>query len=94
MSTGVINASRLLEHDPQAVAIARAQGDEDDHALTLEPLHCRTREETDHVLALARTWRRPSAVMRALDVSARDLLHRHGAFHDALETLERATGGE
>ena len=25
--------------------------------------------------------------MRALDVAARDLLHRHGAVHDAVETL-------
>ena len=87
VSTGAINASRLLEHDPQAVAVARAQGDEDDHALTLEPLHCRTREETERVLALARTWRRPSAVMRALDISGRDLLHRHGDVSHALETL-------
>jgi DNA-binding CsgD family transcriptional regulator len=53
----------------------------------LEPLRCRTREETAHVLALARTWRRPTAVMRALDVAGRDLLHRHGAFHDAVDTL-------
>ena len=87
VSTGVVNASRLLEHDPQAVALIRAGGDEDDYALTFEPLQCRTREETEHVLALARTWRRPAAVMRALDVAARDLLHRHGAVHDALETL-------
>jgi DNA-binding CsgD family transcriptional regulator len=87
VSTGAVNASVLLEHDPQAVAIARAQGDENDHALTLEPLRCRTREETDEVLALARTWRRPEAVMRALDVAGRDLLHRHGAFDEALETL-------
>lgn len=87
VATGVVNASRLLEHDPRAVALVRAEGDEDDHALTFEPLQCRTRAETDDVLALARTWRRPAAVMRALDVAARDLLHRHGAFHDALETL-------
>jgi DNA-binding CsgD family transcriptional regulator len=87
VSTGVVNASRLLDDEPQAVALVRAEGDEDDHALTFEPLRCRTREETDHVLALARRWRRPTAVMRALDVAARDLLHRHGAFDDALETL-------
>ncbi len=87
VSTGLVNASRLLEHDPEAVALVTAQGDEEDHALTIEPLHCRTREETDHVLALARTWRRPAAVMRALDVAGRDLLHRHGAFEDAAETL-------
>jgi hypothetical protein len=47
----------------------------------------RTRAETQDVLALARTWQRSTAVMRALDVAARDLLHRHGAFHEARETL-------
>lgn len=88
IATGVVNASRLLEPDAQAVAIVRAEGDEDDHALTLEPLQCRTREETEQVLAFARTWRGPAAVMRALDVAGRDLLHRHGAVHDALDTLE------
>jgi DNA-binding NarL/FixJ family response regulator len=87
VSTGAINASRLLECDPEAVAVARAQGDEADYALTIEPLQCRTREETEQVLALARTWQRPAAVMRALDAGARDLLHRHGAVHDAVETL-------
>lgn len=87
VSTGVVNASRLLAPDPQAVALVWTRGDEEDQALTIEPLQCRTREETDHVLALARTWRRPAAVMRALDVAARDLLHRHGAFEDARETL-------
>ena len=87
LSTGTVNASRLLERDPAAVAIAREQGDEDDYALTLEPLDCRTPAETESALALARRWRRPAAVMRALDVAGRDQLHRHGAFRESRETL-------
>jgi ATP/maltotriose-dependent transcriptional regulator MalT len=88
VATGPVRASRLLAHEPEAVAIARRAGDEDDYALTLEPLHCRTADETDEVLRLARTWRQPAAVLRALDIAARDQLHRHGAFWQARTTLE------
>lgn len=55
---------------------------------TLDPLDCRTREETDAVLAWARSWSRPAAIMRALDVAGRDMLYRHGAFHEALAVYE------
>jgi DNA-binding CsgD family transcriptional regulator len=85
--TGTINAGRWKGYDPQAVAIARASGDEDDYARTLEPFDWRTREETDAVLALARTWQCP-AILRALDVVARDLAFRHGAFREAAERFE------
>jgi pimeloyl-ACP methyl ester carboxylesterase len=54
----------------------------------LEPYDWRTREETDAVLALARTWQRPAAILRALDVVARDLAFRHGAFREAAERFE------
>ena len=82
-----IAAGRWLGHDAQAVAIARMQGDEDDYARTLEPFDWRTHQETEHVLALARTWQRPAAIIRALDVVARDLIHRRGAFREAAEHL-------
>ena len=85
VSIGPINTVRWLGHDPQAVTIAREQGDEDDYARTLEPLDWRTREETAEVLALVRMWRRPAAIMRAMDVVGRDLLKRHGAHREALE---------
>ena len=88
VSTGPINAGRWLGHDPQAVAIARASGNETDYAGMLEPFDHRGREETEAVLALARTWQRPAAVMRALNVGARELLYRHGAFHEATVRLE------
>jgi len=48
------------------VAIARAQGDEDDYAWTVDPLDWRSRQETDAILALARRWqRRPCGRRRA-----------------------------
>lgn len=76
--SGAIEAGRWLGHDPQAVAIARATGDEDDVARTFEPIGWPTREETEEVLALARSGTRPTAVMRALDVAARDFNLRDG----------------
>ncbi len=88
IATGMINAGRWTGCDTQAVAIARASGDEDDYARTLEPYDWRSRQETDAVLALARTCRRPAAILRALDVVARDLAFRHGAFREAAERFE------
>jgi len=88
IATGTINAGRWRGYEPQAVAIARASGDEDDYARTLEPYDWRTRQETDAVLALARTWQRPVAILRALDVVARDLAFRHGAFREATKRFE------
>jgi ATP/maltotriose-dependent transcriptional regulator MalT len=78
--------SRWLGYDEQAVALARAHGDEEDYARTLEPLDWRTPEETAAVIDLARRWQRPMAVLRALDVAGRDLIFRHG---DMIEAKER-----
>src|SRR5688572_1551312 len=72
----------------RAAAIARAGGDEDDHAQTLVPFDWRTREETEAVLALARAWRQPPAILRALDAVTRDLQHRRGAYREAIERFE------
>lgn len=83
--SGELTAWRWLGHDPEAVAIARREGDEDDYARTLEPFDWRTREETDALLALARSWTRPTAILRALEVVVDDLISRHGAFRDGLD---------
>jgi DNA-binding CsgD family transcriptional regulator len=95
VSAGTVFATRWLGYDPEAVALARAAGDEDDYAHTLEPFDWRTREETAAVLALARRWQRPAAVITALNVACRDALFLHGAFADALargqELLAAAT---
>ena len=72
----------------RAAALARAGGDEDDHAQTLVPFDWRTREETEAVLALARAWRQPPAILRALDAVTRDLQHRRGAYREAIERFE------
>lgn len=79
--------SRWLGYDDQAVALARAHGDEDDYARTLEPLDWRSPAETTAIVALARRWQRPTAVLRALDVAARDLIFRHGDIIEAKERL-------
>jgi len=77
-------AGRWRGFDPEAVAIMRRHGDEEDHARTLESFDVRTRDETKALIALARSWRRPPAVLWALTVAANDLQYRHGAFRDAL----------
>jgi DNA-binding CsgD family transcriptional regulator len=85
VASGAINAGRWAGFDPQAVAIARRLGEELDYARTLEPAAWRSPSETEEVLALCRTWRNPVAVIRALDVVARDLFHRRGDFRAAGE---------
>lgn len=78
-------AGRWLGLDAQAVAVARASGDEDDYAQTLHTLERRTRAETEAVLAVARTWRRPTAILHALTIAGADFSHRHGALTEAME---------
>lgn len=81
--SGPIATGRWTGQDSEAVDIARASGDEADYARTLEPLEWRSREETAAVQRLARTWTQPLAILRALEVVARDLVYKHGAFPEA-----------
>ncbi len=83
-----VHGGRWLGDDPQAAEILRREGDEDDYARTLGHMNWRTRQETEAMLALARTWRRPTAIMRVLDAAARDLMYRHGAYRQAAQLLE------
>jgi DNA-binding CsgD family transcriptional regulator len=71
--------------DPEAVRTARERGSEDDQARTYESFDPRTLEETRALVRLGRTWRQPTAILRALTVAANDLQYRHGAFAEALE---------
>jgi DNA-binding CsgD family transcriptional regulator len=87
VASGPINVGRWPGHEPRGVAVARAQGDEEDYARTLEPYEWRQREETDAILMLARRWERPAASIRALQVVVRDLMYRWG---DVREAVERA----
>jgi DNA-binding CsgD family transcriptional regulator len=89
VSAGAAHAVRWRGHDPEAVAIARECGDEDDYASTLEPLEHRSHEETEAIRALAHGWRRPAAILRALNVAARDLLKRHGDHREAAHLYQQ-----
>ncbi|MHB1134140.1 MAG: ATP-binding protein [Chloroflexota bacterium] len=82
LATGVVNVGRWLGFDEEAVRLAREQGEEEDHARSLEPPEWGSRAEAEAVLTLARAWR-PAAASRALDAVARDLLYRHGAIGEA-----------
>jgi hypothetical protein len=88
LASGSIQAARWLGHNPQAVALARSLGDEDDYARTLDPLAWRGPAETAVTLATVRTWSRPTAVLRGLNVVARDLLYRQGEFRAAAERAQ------
>lgn len=85
---GAIHAQRWLGYDPQALEIVRAEGSETDIARTLEPVEWSSRQETDAVLALARTWQEPRAILRALSVVTNNLFARHGALSEAAARAE------
>ena len=73
--------------DPEAERIIAEYGDEDDAARALEPFDVRTPEQTESVLARARTWQRASARLRAFDVVARDRIYRQGDVRCGAEAL-------
>ncbi len=83
ISRETIRAGIWIGYDPEAVAIARANGDEDDFARSFESWDPRDRSQTDELVSRARGWQRPSAIMYALTVAANDYQYRHGAFRDA-----------
>lgn len=89
VASGPIHVGRWLGLDAEAVAIARASGDESAYVTTLSPYDLRTRAETDALVELAGTWRSPIAVLRALDMAQRDLYHRHADFRACTSLLER-----
>jgi hypothetical protein len=82
ITNGSITIRRWLGNDPEAVAVARAHGDEDDYALTISPYEWRSRQETDELLALAQGWQRPKAIIRALTIAISDLVERHGDYSE------------
>jgi DNA-binding CsgD family transcriptional regulator len=84
VSRGGIRAGVWTGFDPEAVAIARAKGTEEDQARSFESFDSRTYEETDALIALARGFRNPYARLHAFTVAANDLQYRHGAYRDAL----------
>src|SRR5262249_35685521 len=92
ISRDLVRAGRWLGYDREAVAVARATGDEDDYARSYESWDPRTRAETDELVSRARGWQRPSAIMYALTVAANDYQYRHGAFRDAIALWQELIG--
>lgn len=78
-----IRAGSWTGFAPEAIAIARSRGTEDDQARSFESFDSRTRAETDALLQLARGFRNPYARLHALTVVGNDLQYRHGAFREA-----------
>ncbi|MGH2535063.1 MAG: helix-turn-helix transcriptional regulator [Thermomicrobiales bacterium] len=83
VSRETIRAGRWLGYDPEAIAVLRATGDEEDFARTVESFDHRTRAETDAYVTRARGWSNPTAIMQALTAAANDYHYQHGAFRDA-----------
>lgn len=83
VSQSGIRAGRWTGYDPIAIAIARTRGSEEDRARSYESFDARNRAETDALIGLARSVRRPAARLHLMTVAANDLQYRHGAFHDA-----------
>jgi DNA-binding CsgD family transcriptional regulator len=84
VSRSGVRAGIWTGYDPEAIAIARAKGTEEDQARSYESFDRRTREETDALLTLARGFRNPYARLHALTVAGNDLQYSHGAFRDAV----------
>ena len=85
---GGVGCALSSGQDPEAVAFARASGEENDYAMTLDPLDWRVRAETDAILARVRGWSRPVAVLRGLEVVVRDLVYPQGAFKEGRRAAE------
>ncbi len=68
--------SRFAGFDPEAVALLRAQGSARDFAATVDPHDVRAPGEGLALLARARGWKDPSAMLRVLDTCARDAFFR------------------
>lgn len=83
-----ISGSRWLGTDPRAVEIARASGDEDLFARSLQPWDLWDREWTRQLSGLVSTWHKPGAIIRALTVSGADWLYHHGEFRVAKAHFE------
>jgi DNA-binding CsgD family transcriptional regulator len=80
-----VRAGRWLGFDPEAVAIARRDGDERDYAKTIELMDWRDRSELEELRALAGRWRDARAAIHVLSVVTRSLLFQHGAFAEAVD---------
>jgi DNA-binding NarL/FixJ family response regulator len=85
---GGILAGRWLGLDPQAVAVARADGDERDYAKTIELMDWRQRGEVDELRSLAGRWHDDRAAIHVLSVATRSLLFQHGALAESADAAQ------
>jgi DNA-binding CsgD family transcriptional regulator len=88
ISAGPIYVGHWLGFDPSAVALARGSGDEQCFAATVSAFDWRSRDETEALIVRARTFRQPNAILKTLDVAARDLLHRQADYRAARGVLD------
>jgi DNA-binding CsgD family transcriptional regulator len=80
---GPVYVGRFVPPDAEAVALLRAEGNEDDFAATVDPYQARSRAETEALLARTRALRSRAAAVRAESALVRDWFFRH---HDMRAT--------
>jgi DNA-binding CsgD family transcriptional regulator len=83
-----ISGSRWLGTDARAARIARASGDENLFARSLQPWDLWDRPWTSQLSELVSTWHKPGAIIRALTVCGADWLYHHGEFRLAKAHFE------
>ncbi len=88
-NAGPVHSGRWLGFDPEAVAIARASGDEDDYATTLVSQDPHTLAEVRELLERIERWVTPSAKISVFCTVVETLL-RHGELREAVEVASRA----
>jgi DNA-binding CsgD family transcriptional regulator len=81
--SGRVNSYWRINPDPATIATARQSGDEQDYARSLQPFDDSTREDTERLIELTKTWRHPTAIVRGIFVAGADLLYRRGDFRGA-----------
>jgi DNA-binding CsgD family transcriptional regulator len=84
-----IAGSRWRGVDSAATQIARASGDEELFARSLQPWDLWNRARTEELTDLIDTWQQPTAIVRALMVSGADWLYHHGDFRTARVHFEK-----
>lgn len=88
--SGPVNSGRWLGFDPEALAIARASGDEDDYAATLVSSDARSPAETRALLERVERWATPTAKIRGFGGVVQTMLVQHGALREAVDVASRA----
>ena len=74
--------------NPEAVRVARTQGNETDYCRTLFVYECFSVDQVNDLLEKARGWSSQANIARALSVAAETLMYRHGEFDRACELLK------